>query len=400
MRATAALPALFVLCSVAAVARAQSATRDTTGASAAVQAPPAGPAAAAVQPARLTRRDSATRALIARVRSDPNVLTVPVADSFTVGNRLVPADVTDSGTVAVARGDLDVFGTILGDAIAVGGDVVVHPGGHVRGNALSALGRVRADGGVVDGEMRTLQGPIGPIAGPAHGAAISPAAATYLALKISLGWLVLLCFIGIGVLMFAERYLEGVVETVERAFSRSFWAGVVGQLALLPAFLVLIVALAITLVGILLIPFGIVAFWIAAAGLTTIGFLALAQVTGQALLRRRAREALTDRGASLRALVVGVLIYTGFWVVAAAFAWSPIVGGILRGIAFAVCWVAATTGFGAALLSRAGTRHEAPVPAPAGQPNAPPVMDWQTPTPIGGVVAARRPTPAPMKEIR
>lgn len=388
MRASAALPALFALCSVAAAARAQSNPPAPSG------APPA-----AAQPTRLPARDSATRALIARVRSDPNALPTPAADSFTVGNRVVPADATEAGTVAVARGDLDVFGTVLGDAIAVGGDVVVHPGAHVRGNALAALGRVRADG-VVDGEMRTIQGSIGPIAGAARGAVVSPTTATYLALKISLGWLVLLCFIGIGVLMFAERYLEGVVETVEHAFSRSFWAGVIGQLALLPAFLVLIVALAITLVGILLIPFGVVAFWIAAAGLTTIGFLALAQVTGQALLRGRAREALTDRGATLRALIVGVVIYTGLWVVAAAFVWSPVVGGVLRGIAFAVCWVAATTGFGAALLSRAGTRREAPAVAPAGRPSVPPPMEWQTPTPIGGVVAARRPTPAPVKEIR
>jgi hypothetical protein len=401
MRVTAALPALFAFCSVAAVARAQSTTAAPARPAAAAQATAATPPAASDgQPTRVPARDSATRALIARVRTDPNAIPVPVADSFTVGNRVVPADATESGTGAVARGDLDVFGTILGDAVAVGGDVVVHPGGRVRGNALSALGRVRADGGVIDGEMRTMQGPIGPIAGTARAVATSPAAATYLALKISLGWLVLLCFIGIGVLMFAERYLEGVVETVEHTFSRSFWAGVVGQLALLPAFLVLIVALAITLVGILLIPFGVVAFWIAAAGLTTIGFLALAQVTGQALLRGRAREALTDRGATLRALVAGVVVYTGFWVIAAAFTWSPVVGGILRGIAFAVCWVAATTGFGAALLSRAGTRREAPAPAAAGRPSEPPSMDWQTPTPIGGVVAARRPTPAPMKEIR
>jgi hypothetical protein len=319
-----------------------------------------------------------------------------------VGDRVVPADSDVPGTVAVARGDLDVVGTVEGSAIALAGDVVVHPGGRVRGDALSALGRVRAEGGVVDGEMRTLQGPIGPVAGRAarNAASASPAAATYLALKISLGWLVLLCFIGIGVLLFAERYLEGVVETVEGAFSRSFWAGVVGQLALLPAFLVLIVALAITLVGILLIPFGIVAFWIAAAGLTTIGFLALAQVTGQALLRGRARAALTDRGATLRSLVTGIVIYTGLWVLAAAFAWSPVIGGVLRGIAFAVSWVAATAGLGAAILSRAGTRRDAPLAAPASRPAPPPAMDWQTPTPIGGVVAARRPTPAPMKEIR
>lgn len=384
--------ALLALCGAAVGAGAQQ-TRPT---------PTASQPSASASPSRSAAGDSATRILIERVRADPNTLPLPPADSFTVGNRVVPADVVEPGTVAVARGDLDVFGTVQGSAIAVDGDVVVHPGGRVRGNALSALGRVRADGGVVDGEMRTLQGPVGPVGGrQLDGApAASPAAATYLALKISLGWLVLLSFIGIGVLLFAERYLEGVVETVEHAFSRAFWAGVVGQLALLPALLVLVVALAITIVGILLIPFGVVAFWIAAAGLTTIGFVALAQVTGRALLRGRARATLTDRGASLRALVAGIVLYTGLWVVAAAFAWSPIVGGILRGIAFAVSWVAATAGFGAALLSRAGTRREESAPAAAGRPLPPPPVDWQTPTPIGGVVAARRPTPAPMKEIR
>lgn len=350
--------------------------------------------------------DSLAR-LVARVRSDPNALPIPPADSFSVGNRVVPAGQEVAGTVAVAHGDLDVFGTVAGDAVAIGGDVVVHPGGHVRGNALAVLGSVRADGGTVDGELRSLQGPVGAVtaapARAAHAVALSPAAATFLALKLSLGWMVMLALIGIGVLLFAERYLEGVVETIEGAFSRAFWVGVAGQLALLPALLVLVVALAITLVGILLIPFGIFAFALAAAGLATLGFIAIAQVTGGVLLRGRVRAALTERGATLRALFTGVVVYTGLWVIAAAFTWSPIIGGVLRGLAFAVSWVAVTVGFGAALLSRAGTRRadaavSAPAPAIPSSPAAPP--DWQTPTPIGGVVAARRPTPAPMKEVR
>jgi hypothetical protein len=259
--------------------------------------------------------------------------------------------------------------------------------------------------------MRSLQGPVGAVtplparAAAARAAALSPTAATLLALKLSLGWMVILALIGIGVLLFAERYLEGVVDTIESAFSRAFWFGVAGQIALLPALLVLVVALAITLVGILLIPFGIFAFGLAAAGLATLGFIAIAQVTGDALLRGRVRAAVTERGATLRALFTGVVVYTGLWVLAAAFTWSPIIGGVLRGIAFAATWVAATVGFGAALLSRAGTRRAeltlaAPATAatPAAAASAPP--DWQTPTPIGGVVAARRPTPAPMKEVR
>jgi hypothetical protein len=69
----------------------------------------------------------------------------------------------------------------------------------------------------------------------------------------------------------------------------------------------------------------------------------------------------------------------------------------VRFVALVVTWVAATVGFGAAIASRAGTRTEAPTPAAAAQPVRAPEdpLPWATPTPVGGVVAARRPTPAP-----
>ena len=52
-------------------------------------------------------------------------------------------------------------------------------------------------------------------------------------------------------------------------------------------------------------------------------------------------------------------------------------------------YVAVTAGFGAALLSRGGTRRDAAVAqAPAPAMNA---ASWQTPTPVTGVVAGRRP---------
>ncbi|HPV74947.1 MAG TPA: hypothetical protein PLX31_08620, partial [Gemmatimonadaceae bacterium] len=67
-------------------------------------------------------------------------------------------------------------------------------------------------------------------------------------------------------------------------------------------------------------------------------------------------------------------------------------GAALRIVALLVTYVAVTAGFGAALLSRGGSRRDAAVAqAPA------PAMDaasWQTPTPVTGVVAARRPVAA------
>lgn len=56
----------------------------------------------------------------------------------------------------VSRGPLDVFGTVNGTAVSLAGDVVVHRGGIVTGDAIAVGGQVRADSGRVDGEMRAM----------------------------------------------------------------------------------------------------------------------------------------------------------------------------------------------------------------------------------------------------
>jgi hypothetical protein len=356
-----------------------------------------------VQPVAAQRDSAAPRINVdqelERVRLDPNALRLPARDSISVGARTVAAADTVIGTAAVVGGNLEIFGRVTGDAIAVRGDVIVHRGGSVGGSALSALGKVILDGGTVAGEIRTLQGAIGAAPKRKAEAPVTGSAATVRALKLALGWVTILAVIGIGVLIFAGSYLDGVVEAVERNFTRSLWTGVLAQVAALPLLLVLCIALALTIIGALLIPFAIVAYALAAAGVVTLGFLAVAQITGRSIGRRASLRPLSERGAALRGLITGVLVYTGLWVIAAAFTWAPLPGALLRGIAFAVCWVAATVGFGAAILSRAGVAHIEP--APAARPTAMDSLAWQTPTPVSGVVAARRPTPAPpAREIK
>lgn len=321
--------------------------------------------------------------------SEPGAPRLSVND-INAGRRVVAAGVTERGHAASAGGDLLVLGTVAGDAVAIDGDVVVKDSGVVRGNAWAVRGRVRVEGqGRVDGEMRALGGAVD-VRRPAP-APLTPAAATRRALGISAGWLAVIAIIGIGVLLFATPYLEGVAEALEIDFARSFWVGLLGQLALLPALALLVIALAITILGLLLIPFAIVAYALAAAGVITLGFLAAAQVTGQSVLGRSA-GVLTARGAALRALMLGVVLFMSLWLLAAAFTWFPLVGAVLRYVALIVTWVAATVGLGAVIRSRGGTRAAAP---PAAADPVPPELSWQTPTPVTGVVAARRPTPAP-----
>jgi hypothetical protein len=54
-------------------------------------------------------------------------------------------------------------------------------------------------------------------------------------------------------------------------------------------------------------------------------------------------------------------------------------------------WVALTFGLGATILTRAGTVREGETTKPARSMDD---LSWQTPTPVTGVVAARRPVVA------
>ena len=335
--------------------------------------------------ARPAVMDNQLRTEILLLRQVFGSLRAPKADSFKVGNQVVPAETVHPGTFAIARGNLEVRGRISGDAIAVHGDITVLPGGSVAGNVTAIDGRVRTAGGVIEGDVRSIRGITGSI--------LSAAAAqvkedepitTWGAIKMVIGWFAILFVIGIGVLLFAERNLDGVVSLLEQQFSRAFWVGVLAQLAAIPALLLVLVGLAISLIGILLIPFAIVAYVIALAGLCTLGFLAVARFTGRGFFRGRPNS----RAVSLQSLSLGLIVYLGLWFLAATFVWSPVAGSILRAVASAGSWVALTFGLGATLLSRAGTQKDGivtPKPKPADD------LSWQTPTPVTGVVAARRP---------
>ncbi len=308
-------------------------------------------------------------------------------DSLTLGGREVAAGQTVQGPVVVAGGNLVVRGTIEGSAIAIAGDVVVDSSGRVTGDAIAAFGDV-LNKGKIGGAVRPLTGTFGAsVRSLLNGGDVKPVEPRS-PMSLALGWLTVMMVIGLGVLVFASPYLEGVVDVLEQSFWRSFSVGLLGELGVLPAILLVIVALAITVIGVLLIPFAIVAVVLAVAGLATLGFVAVARLTGGGLAGRRTAQ-LGARGSSLRGVFVGLLIYMGLWLLAAALNDVAVAGTVVRLLALAATFVAATAGFGAAILSRGGTRRDASVvtaPAPASD------AGWQTPTPVAGVVAARRPT--------
>ena len=330
-------------------------------------------------------RDSLARAIEAlKVSADGAAL--PSAEQFTVGEKTLAAGSTIAGPVAVANGTLHVRGIVTGDVVSYHGDIIFHSGGEVRGNAYAANGKVTIDGGNVTGDIRSLGGDLTPLTAASRRSAPATGATVMKELALTGGWLAMLLIVGISVLIFASTNIDAVAESLERDFGKALLSGIAGQLALLPALAVLVIGLCLTVLGILLIPFAIVAYVLAAAGLITLGYLAMARIAGASVTRSGAAG---EREGSLKAMLIGLIILMAPWFIASGLAWSPMGGLIARTVAVAITWVAASAGLGAALNSRGGVRR---APAQSAR-QAMNTASWQTPTPVAGVAAARRPTP-------
>lgn len=318
-----------------------------------------------------------------RLARTQSITDLPPADSIASGGLAVSRGSSHDGTL-VARGPIVVAGRVNGSVVSLAGDVTVRAGGVVTGDAVAVGGRVIADSGTVLGEMRSMNAlPAILAAGAPAPVARTPFERTMDSVRLVAGTFGVLLVIAIGVLLFAGDNLDEVVGTLERRFARAFWVGLLGQLLVLPALVVLCVALALTLIGILLIPFAIVAYGIAVAGLVTLGLLAVARLVGGSV--SRPGEA-TPRARALAALAIGIAIFFVLWMVAALLAWAPLAATVIRAAALAMTWAAMTLGLGAAILSRAGTHRRV---AAGTRPVE--LASWQTPTPLTGVVAARRP---------
>jgi hypothetical protein len=261
------------------------------------------------------------------------------------GDLTIPAGSTTSGSVMAIRGDLNVYGNVDGAATAILGDVIVHDGGRVRGGAVALGGHVRNEGGSILGVIKDV--------GATHNRSTvsfgGRPRTTLGSLAAAFLWLVVLLLVGTFVLFFLRDYFTRAVEVITNETGRSLLTGVLGGLASIPALVTLVVLMAITIIGVVFIPIGVAAFLIALSGIAILGFLAVAHVTGIAIAGKRNAE--TPAGQELQFLYTGIIAFSALWIIAAAFTWFPILGSILRMLAFSVTFVAVATGFGAVILS-------------------------------------------------
>jgi MFS family permease len=219
---------------------------------------------------------------------------------------------------------------------------------------------------------------------------LPPGQATVRALKLTLAWSAVLILLGLGVLVFAPEKLRRITDTLGDDPVNALVTGLIVDLATIPALIVLLILLTVTLIGILLIPFAIVAFLLMWMGIAALGFFAVAQVSGMAVMGPKQRS-MSQRGAALGGLITGLLLFLVPWLAAAAMTWSSTPALILRAIAVTVTAVAVTAGLGAVVRAHKPVRAAEYIP-PATHTRE--ELAWQTPTPVGGVVAAKRPAKA------
>jgi hypothetical protein len=184
------------------------------------------------------------------------------------------------------------------------------------------------------------------------------------------GTFLALCAIAFGSSFFAGRQLDVMADAVSTSFARSFFVGLFAQPLILPALGAVIVGLTLTVVGILLIPVAIVAFAATLVAAVVGGYLAVARVAGSSWMHRlRGNRPATPFGL-LQSFAWGLAIVLAVWLPAILLGWMPVAGNALTWLAAIVTWGLATTGFGAAVLTRGGVRttfgrrfHPAELPA-------------------------------------
>ncbi len=291
--------------------------------------------------------------------SGPNLRVTVTGGRARLGNFSVGSGEHLSGHLLVLRGNADIYGEVNGNLATVDGHVTVHPGGVITGDVLALGGTVNDLGGEIRGEIRTLEPSVTLVRAETETAPpVSAVAQGFRNGAGLIGVFLTLVLLGFGLTMFGRPQLEVISDTVTHSFGRSLLVGLLGQILLLPTFGMLVVGLILSVVGILLLPFAVVAYVLLAIVALLGGYLAVAHALGETYTRRRmALGVVVHSPNSYRYVLIGVGALLSLWAAWVVFGWVPVAGALIRGIAILVTWLLATVGFGAALLSRAGLRE-------------------------------------------
>ncbi len=275
-----------------------------------------------------------------------------VSDATAVGGTLTVRGTVKGDAVAVGGSvKLEQGASVDGDAVSVGGSVTAPAGVHLGGDTVSIGGSVDVDPSVtIGGDRVQVGGRLGSLLvkliGLGHQESFTMRAAS------ALLHIVMLLAVGVVFVTFVPSRVANVRQFLTARPGYSALAG----LGLLLGFLPLCVVLAVTLIGIPLIPVAL----LAAVLLYLIGLTAAATWLGERM------PVLADRKTPINIVLLGLGAI-------AALSLVPFLGA-------AVVFLVATMAAGAALLSKFGQPIPPPGAAvpPALPPVAPPAADSGT----------------------
>ena len=212
--------------------------------------------------------------------SDLNNDRVRIGGSLSVAS----GEVVDGDVVAVG-GSVTVDGEVHGDVVAVGGSVTLGPEANVERNVVVVGGRLsRAPGARVAGKAQEVgfpgmdfgrwnwrHNPVGSWASSMLGSAF--------AFVGTLARVVVLCLLVALVALFGRDTMEGAGATAAESTIKAGAIGFLAQVCFIPALIITVVVLVMTVVGIpllLLLPFA----FLAAAVVGLVGFASVAHLVG------------------------------------------------------------------------------------------------------------------------
>jgi hypothetical protein len=300
---------------------------------------------------------------------------VRVGGSITVGE-----DEEVRGAVVAVAGSITVNGRVDQDVVAIGGTIRLGSKAEVRGDVVVVGGTIEREPGA------KVLGQVSEVGFSIPGIRIRPnwrvwsfpwldsgpwRAFRLFASLIRMGLFALLATL---VLLLAPRAVQHVEAAVTTQFWKSALVGLLAQLFFIPVLVLTIVVLAVSIIGIpllALVPFGILAFFVA----LLLGFTGAASGLARVIQNRSSSTTLT----SFALLVVGLALIWGITVLGrlVSLGGGPLaaIGAIVVLTGFMIEYAAWTVGLGGALLTRFGTRGRLstlvpPMPGPTVDPFA------------------------------
>lgn len=296
-----------------------------------------------------------------------NGVRVHIGESVTIEE-----DEVVRGSLLVVDADAELRGRVEGNIVVLGGTLNLHEGSSVTGDVRWNDGRVTGHRDVVNGRIRRAE--VAEAEGPTvrqqprERASPSRNPLRYIGRGIAglfqnLITFAILAVIGFGVIHFGSEKLDVVARTARRSTAKSAAVGFAAAFLFIPVWVLGIIALAITIIGIPVILAWIPLFPLALGLAVIFGYMAVALNIGEWLASQRFEKLPWLRVSNpFMAIVAGIGVLLAPFVVGNVIQmggpWLRAMQGMFVAVGVIGGVIVLTVGLGAVLISRGGRRRD------------------------------------------